>query len=222
MERKSLFFQSLWRRLKTDTDILILRNYEMFPDNLGNDIDCLVPAESRSSIIKICAEISKQNNFSILKIERPNVSLLSIFFIDNLNSTNQLKLDFFSDLSKGWILFAQTKDIFDLKTDYGEYYVPDLTHEAYLLMMKELFMYGRVRSRYIERFSTRYCDIDFEKIYVLSCGLISKSSIKYIKDNYDSILQLKVHPRPTIKNVLRPIKIMNWLFHRVRFLIRHQ
>ena len=220
MNRKSLLFQALWRRLKTEIDILVLRNYERFPDDLGNDIDCLVPAESRANVLQICSEVSQQVNFSILKIEKPNISLMTVFFIDNCHSGDPLKLDFFSDLTKGWISFARSEDVLNKKTEYGEYYVPDLTHEAYLLLMKELFMYGRIRTRYIERFSIRYRDIDFEKVYALSSGLISKSSVKYIKDNYQSICQLRLYPKPTLRNIYRPIKIIHWLVHRVRFLLK--
>ena len=220
MNRKSLLFHALWRRLKTEIDILILRNYERFPDDLGNDIDCLVAAESRANLIQICSEVSQQVNFSILKIETPNISLMTIFFIDNRRSDDPLKLDFFTDLTKGWIKFAKSEDVLNKKTEYGEYFVPDLTHEAYLLLMKELFMYGRIRSRYIEKFSIKYRDIDFEKVYALSSGFISKASVKYIEDNYQSICKLRLHPKPTLRNICRPIKITHWFVHRARFLLK--
>lgn len=219
MNRKSLLFQLLWRRLKAEIDILVLRNYESFPDDLGNDIDCLVPAKSHTNILQICSEVSQKVNFSILKIEKPNINLMTVFFVDNYQSCYSLKLDFFFAQTKGWISYARSKDILDNKTEYCEYYVPDLTHEAYLLLMKELFMYGCIRTRYIKRFSTKYRDIDFEKVYTLSNGLISKSSIKYIEDNYKSIEQLRLFPRPTLRSIFRPIKMMHWLFHRVSYLL---
>jgi hypothetical protein len=220
LKRKSLLFKKLWARLKIEIDILVLRNYEGFPDDLGNDIDCLVPADSRAHILQICSEVSEQINFSIFKIETPSMNLITVFFNDNLHSDDLLKLDFFSGQSKAWVSFARTGDVLNNKIEYGDYYVPELTDEAYLLLMKELFMYGRLRDRYIERFSNKYQKIDFEKVYALSSGLISKNSIKLIEDNYSSICQLRLFPRPTLRNLCRPVTTIVWLVHRIGYLLK--
>ncbi len=217
MNRNSLFFQELWTHLNNKVDILVLRNYEEFPENLGNDIDCLIMKDSIVEIRTICREVSKNFDFRIVKSIQRNNNLLSFYFSDNCNSSDLVKVDFFSELSKGWLSYANTQEVLNKKIKFGEYYVPDLTHEAYLLLMKELFMYGRLRDRYIEKFTTKYNDIDFNEVYRLSRGLITNLSIAKIENEYSNIANLALNPRPTMKNIFQPIMAISWLYYSTRY-----
>jgi len=217
MNRNSLFFQRLWSCLNDKIDILVLRNYEGFPEDLGNDIDCLVMKDSIVEIHAICREVSKEFNFRIVESITRNNSLLSFYFSDNCNPLDVVKVDFFSELSKGWLSYADTQEVLNKKIKFREYYVPNLTHEAYLLLMKELFMYGRLRDRYLEKFSSKYKDIDFNEVYKLSEGLITRLSIKKIENGYDNIANLALKPRPTTKNILQPIVAISWLYYSTRY-----
>jgi len=217
MNRKSLFFQRLWSCLNDNIDILVLRNYEGFPEDLGNDIDCLVMKDSIVEIHVICREVSKKFNFKIVESIERNNSLLSFYFSDNYNPLDIVKVDFFSELSKGWLSYADTQEVLNKKIKFREYYVPNLTHEAYLLLMKELFMYGRLRDRYLGKFASKYKDIDFNEVYKLSEGLITSLSIKKIENGYGSIANLALKPRPTMKNILRPIVAISWLYCSTRY-----
>jgi hypothetical protein len=217
MNRKSLFFQGLWTYLNDEVDILVLRNYEGFPEDLGNDIDCLVMKDSIVEINAICREVSKNFNFRIVESIQRNNNLLSFYFSDNYNPLDIVKVDFFSELSKGWLSYADTQEVLNKKIKFGEYYVPNLTHEAYLLLMKELFMYGRLRARYIEKFTSKYKDIDFNEVYELSGGLITSLSIEKIENGYSNIANLALKPRPTMKNILQPIMAISWLYYSTRY-----
>jgi hypothetical protein len=217
MNRKSLFFQELWIHLRNNIDILVLRNYEEFPKNLGNDIDCLVMKNSIVDVSTICREVSTNFNFRIVKSIQMNNNLLSFYFSDNCNPLDIVKVDFFSGLSKGWLSYADTQEVLNKKIKFREYYVPDLTHEAYLLLMKELWMYGRLRDKYIEKFTSQYKDIDFNEVYKLSGGLITSLSIEKIEDEYSNIANLVLKPRPTMKNILQPIMAINWLYYTTRY-----
>jgi len=217
MNRKSLFFQELWTHLNNKVDILVLRNYEAFPEDLGNDVDCLVMRDSIVEVCAICREVSKNFNFRIVKSIQRNNSLLSFYFLDNCNPFDALKVDFFSELSKGWLSYADTQEVLYKKIKFGEYYVPNLTHEAYLLLMKELCMYGRLRDRYIEKFTSKYKNIDFNEVYRLSRGLVTSLSIEKIENGYSNIATLALKPRPTMKNVLQPIMAISWLYYSIRY-----
>jgi hypothetical protein len=217
MNRKSLFFHELWTHLNNKVNILVLRNYEGFPEDLGNDIDCLVMKNSIVEIHAICKEVSKNFNFRIVKLIQRNNNLLSFYFSDNYNPLDIVKVDFFSELSKGWLSYADTREVLNKKIKFGEYYVPDLTHEAYLLLMKELFMYGRLRDRYIGKFTSKYKDIEFNKVYKLSEGLITNLSIEQIESEYGNIANLELKPRPTIKNIVQPITAISWLYYSIRY-----
>lgn len=217
MNRKSLFFQELWISLNNKIDILVLRNYEGLPEDLGNDIDFLVMKDSINEISAICREASKNLNFRLMKSIQRNNNLLSFYFSDKSNPLDTIKVDFFSELSKGWFSYADTQEVLNKKIKFGEYYVPNLTHEGYLLLMKELFMYGRLRDRYIVKFTSKYKDIDFNEVYKLSGGLINTLSIEKIENEYSNIANLVVKPKPTMKNILQPIMAMNWLYYSIRY-----
>jgi hypothetical protein len=83
--------------------------------------------------------------------------------------------------------------------------------------MKELFMYGRLRDRYIEKFTTKYNDIDFNEVYRLSRGLITNLSIAKIENEYSNIANLALNPRPTMKNIFQPIMAISWLYYSTRY-----
>ena len=56
---------------------------EGFPEDLGNDIDCLVMKDSIVEIHAICREVSKNFNFRIVESIQRNNNLLSFYFSDN-------------------------------------------------------------------------------------------------------------------------------------------
>ena len=217
MNRKSLFFQELWTHLNSKVDILVLRNYEGFPEDLGNDVDCLVMKDSIVEIRNICREVSKNFDFRVIRSIQRNNSLLTFYFSDNYNPLDVVKVDFFSELSKGWMPYADTQEVLNKKIKFGDYYVPNLTHEAYLLLMKELCMYGRLRDRYLGKFTSKYKDINFNEIYKLSKGLITNLSISKIENEYSNIANLALKPRPTMKNILQPIMAISWLYYSIRY-----
>jgi hypothetical protein len=220
MNSKSIFFETLWDSLNSQLDILVLRNYEEFPNNLGNDIDFLVMKESFPIILYICNEISVNSDYKISMLLRHNHCLISIYFENKTDSSDLLKVDFFSQLSKGWMSYANTEYILNNKTKYKKYNVPMLTHEAYLLLMKELLMYGRVRSRYIERFSLKYQNIDFNEIHKLSKGLVKRNSILKIEKYYHHMENFIFRPLPTIKNIFQPFLALEWLYHSIIYRLK--
>jgi len=217
MNVKALFFNELWLALSENIDILVLRNYEGFPQNLGNDVDLLVMDSSILSVLEICENISLNSRFKIVKKIERNNNLMAVYFSNRSNSLDILKVDFFTELSKGWLSYASTKYVLNNKIKYGMYFVPDLTHEAYLLLMKELFMYGRLRSRYVVRFASKYKDINFEEIYNISDGLVAKPSILKIVTHYSDIGNIVLTPRPTIKNVMQLTTAISWLYYTIKY-----
>jgi len=78
-------------------------------------------------------------------------------------------------------------------------------------------MYGRLRDRYIEKFTSKYKDIDFNEVYELSGGLITSLSIEKIENGYSNIANLALKPRPTMKNILQPIMAISWLYYSTRY-----
>ena len=217
MNHKSVFFQELWMQLSNRLDILVLRNYEYFPQNLGNDLDFLVSKDSLSEAVSVCREVADNFNFKLIESIKRNNSLLSVSFAENSNSLDFIKVDFFSGLTKGWFAYANTNEVLNKKITFKEYYVPNLTHEAYLLLMKELFMYGRLRERYFDKFTSKYKNIDFKEVYQLSSGLIRASSIARIENEYTDIHNLVFYPQPTIKNFVQPIKAAQWIYNNSRY-----
>lgn len=219
LDPASVLFQQIWECLRGSVDILILRNYESLPRHWGNDVDFLISKDALFLATSLCAEVAKANGFRIKTAEKPNDSLTTLYLHSDHHNCRELRLDFFTDLSKGWVEYARVEDVLQSKITYGEYYVPCVTHEAYLLLMKELFMYGRLRSRYASTFKEKYCGVDFSVIYALSDGLISRSTIKRLEADYSRIESVSLIPRPTFTNIFRARKMGRWLIGRLRFFI---
>ena len=219
MQGRLEFFDGLWERLNASLNILILRNYEELPHSLGNDIDILISQSDIKRAIEICEEFSINSDFKIHHIEQPNHVLSSILFVSKSenNLSKPLKIDFFTQMTKGWIIYADTRYILENKTDFKSYKVPNLNHEAYLLLMKELFMYKRVRERYFSKFNNKYKNIDLDEFDKVSSNYISKKTILKIKPFLKTIDLLSLMPTPKLNSFFRPLRFFSWLYYSMRY-----
>jgi len=218
INRKSLFFQTLWKNLNQHIDILVLRNYENFPLDLGNDIDFLIRKNSIKKVEEIINDTCNMLEFS-LHNKSKCYGYFGFTISDNLNINNLIKVDFFTTLSKGWMDYAHTEEILSNKIHFKEYFVPLLEHEAYLIFMKEFFMYGYLRDKYHDKFMNKYANVHMDEFYKLSRGLILYSSISSIVDEYHNIHKLKIIVKPTLLNIFKLKIFLKWLILDVKFKI---
>jgi hypothetical protein len=127
-------------------NFVVLRNYENLPNNWRNDIDILIEpiALDKAHEIIINVLLTAKNSLLTESLKRLNYRASRCVCVDR-----ELHIDLYSQLSKGWVSYADTGAILAAQRKYNSLFnIPDPTHELLLIAAKELFSYGKIRSRY--------------------------------------------------------------------------
>jgi thymidylate kinase len=128
-----------------DLPSVYLRNYEMLPNQVGNDVDLLVPMGKRETVAKILADVARVHGWSFLAFS--HFSPLAIYFA-NLETAETLHLDLFDRLEWHFLEFADASKVLKRRRFNGMVYIPAAEDEVYLNMATRLIYQGAIREKH--------------------------------------------------------------------------
>lgn len=213
-------FEQFFRELCSSLDdenisFLVLRNYELLPLSFGNDIDLLVLPIDTNKVKEIIIKVGSENHF-FCKSERQRFNFQSLELYNQFDPKFIIKMDVFSGLTKGWISYMNVDEIFLTKIERECFYVPSLETEIYCLIMKEMYMYGYVRSKYEDYFKKKFKCINLNILKSLLDRHLNRKSSEYIINNLDELYTVKYFPKPKLKLFFSFDNIVKWLYLNIK------
>ena len=122
-----------------------LRNHENLPDEVGNDVDLLVKAGTRSSFSTALTRLAAPLGWR--RIGHGNFSPLAIY-LGNPETGETLHLDLFDRLEWHALEFANPAGVFSRRVWNGQVHVPDPADECYLNLVTRLLYQGQIRTKH--------------------------------------------------------------------------
>lgn len=157
---------------------VILRNYEGLPETWGNDVDILIHPSDLPAAREIALGILRRSlHFPAARMmERLN------FWSVNLPCTDRaLVIDFTSAMTRRWFIYADTEVIFAARRRAQPLFcIPDPLHELLLIAAKELFAYGRIRSRYHRRLAGHEAKASLAAALKLFSGRLTEKGCRLV------------------------------------------
>jgi len=121
-------------------------------------------------------------------------------------------MDIFSGVTKGWVSYMEVDEILLTKTKRDCFYIPSLEVEIYCLIMKEMYMYGYVRSKYKKYFKEKLKSIDLNIIKSLLDKYLKRNSSEFILTNLNELYEVKHFPKPKLKLIFSFNNMVKWFY----------
>lgn len=128
-----------------------LRNHEYLPDDIGNDVDLLIPEGLTSKATDIITKKAKQYGWRVIR--KIQFSPLSIFLTTN-DSDLFIHIDLFERLEWHFIEYAKASKIIKRRLWNGQVHIPYPADELYLNISTRLLYQGIIRDKH--RIQTRF------------------------------------------------------------------
>lgn len=122
-----------------------LRNHEKLPDEVGNDVDLLVPASMRSAAAAILGQVARDHGWS--ELDRGHFGPLAVYFAD-LASAETLHVDLFDRLEWHFLEFADATLVLGRRRFNGIVHIPAEEDEIYLNLATRLIYQGNIREKH--------------------------------------------------------------------------
>lgn len=153
---EKLFLTTFLDYLNGNFEYCILRNYEKYPQKIGNDIDILIKSANIDNIINKLKKYFKQNGL-LYKIKTKNKTFLSIicFYESKENTIESVQLDIWTKLLWRGIEWIDVDYVLNKKIKYKDFYVPCNGCEAAITTFKELVANGIVKEKYYESLTNK-------------------------------------------------------------------
>lgn len=130
---------------KQGVSSVYLRNHENLPDDVGNDVDLLIPAGKRGAVARILADVANQHGWSYLGCG--HFSPLAVYFA-NPETTETLHLDLFDRIEWHFIEFAFASQVLARRRFNGMVHIPAAEDEIYLNLATRLIYQGKIREKH--------------------------------------------------------------------------
>lgn len=145
LSREQLALQLIDVLNRSGFPYIYLRNHEALPDDIGNDVDLLVPRNRRNEAATLLSSDLDGTGWHLFhEIEFGPISL----HFTNTDSSSFLHVDLFDRLEWHWIPFAETVEIFSRKIWNGLVFHPLPEDEVFLNVMTRLGYAGIVRDKH--------------------------------------------------------------------------
>ena len=200
------------RALMQEVPFVILRNYEDLPLLWKNDVDLLIRPSDLVRSSEICLRVAnaEAKDCAISVLTRFHLRSILVACSDRL-----LRIDLFTAMSKGWIIYADTDKILAARSRRHELFcIPDPYHELLLIAAKELFAYGYIRPRYHSKLTCHDWARSQESSRMLFDQHLTDSGCLLIAK---ALINPEVKGRPGVLpgSLLRPAAIFSWMLQRL-------
>lgn len=128
-----------------------LRNFENLPDDVGNDVDLLVPAGMRTRAAEMIA--SSLNGTGWFLIRQVEFGPLSLFFVND--ALDQfMHIDLFDRIEWHWLEYANAPQLIERRQWNGMIHHPSIEDEIVINILTRLFYAGAVREKHQQQAAT--------------------------------------------------------------------
>ena len=127
---------------------VVLRNYDQLPQEVGNDIDLLVPSTDLNKFSQILFEIANKNCWYLHKFENRYGFRKFIF---SLNDSNTIIWDVLGPISWKGLKWVDSEFILDHRRLNNGFFIPSYGGEAAILVLKDILQHGKLKIKYLSR-----------------------------------------------------------------------
>lgn len=144
-----LFLTTFLSYLNDNFKYCVLRNYEEYPEKIGNDIDILVRDVSIDNVLNKL-EIFFNENELLYKIKTKTKTFLSVicFYESDRNTIESIQIDIWIKLKWRGIDWIDTDYVLKSIVKYKEFFIPCEGCEVAITVFKELVSNGVVKEKY--------------------------------------------------------------------------
>lgn len=122
-----------------------LRNYEKLPNEVGNDVDLLVPRGEREAVADLFREFAEELGWK--ELGRSLFGPLAQYFF-HAESAETLHIDLFDRLEWHCLEIADAGAVLERRRWNGQVHVPDEADEVYLNILTRLIYQGTIREKH--------------------------------------------------------------------------
>lgn len=195
----------------------VLRNYERLPFDWGNDIDILIHPKDIAATTELVRRAFRLEVPGARYRQMARWNFIS-YLIEDFE--RPLQIDFYTSLTKAWIVYADSDAVLSRtqRTPAG-IRIPDPRDELELIAAKELFSYGRLRTKYHATFLVRGKQLSGPEGAIFA-GRLTPASIALIQRLLkDPVSRGRLWPTST--TILAPGCLLNWLRKRTNDFVEH-
>lgn len=150
---------------------MYLRNYENLPQEVGNDVDLLVPAGmQRECAEQICKAASP---LGWHKTHEMYFSPLALYLANTITGET-LHFDLFDRIEWHFLEFADVEILFSRRQWNGIVNIPSVQDEIYLNLMTRLIYQGTIRDKHRKQTLQNLSGLNMEKIEKAFCDHLGK------------------------------------------------
>jgi hypothetical protein len=172
---------------KEKIDYIVLRNYEGLPEkNSSKDVDILIDENNINLAHNLLLRIAEKLEYNF--IWKNKLDYLSgyafVKVIDNI--VYSVKIDLFYNLKWRGLYYIDNKIIFDKKELYNSLYVPNKSHESFIMILYYVLYAKNIKKKYFNNIFLYKNDVkNFNEISILTLGRNLADSIVSSLDKKD-------------------------------------
>lgn len=131
---------------KKNIKYCLLRNYELLPQDVGNDLDLLIQGKDTQKFQKCVFAVAHTLNWKLLRVTHSSGHSVSCLF--NPDTEKSITIDQWSSFNYKGIIWADGKKILDRRVKFNNFFIPQKSDEVATLLIKDLIQNGAVREKY--------------------------------------------------------------------------
>ena len=129
---------------QNEIPVVYLRNYQSLPNDIGNDVDLLIPAGKRQKAATLIKQYLADTEWRV--VQQIEFSPLSLF-LAHQDFTKFIHIDLFDRIEWHWLEYADAESIIREREWNGIIYHPSKHHEVIINFMTRLIYQGIVREK---------------------------------------------------------------------------
>ena len=130
---------------KSGITTVYLRNYEMLPSDVGNDVDLLIPKGARHNAFKTILSVLDGTGWNFFRMVE--FGPLSVFLVKD-DGSELIHLDLFDRMEWHCLEYANSASIISNREWNGLVYKPCLADEVFLNIVTRLIYAGSIRDKH--------------------------------------------------------------------------
>lgn len=151
---------------RNNIDYVVLRNYEELPEsNSSKDVDILIDEHNIEFANSILLHVASQLKYHLIWENKLDYLSGYAFGRQTNNTIETIKIDLFCGLKWRGLNYIDTNIIFNTKEKYHSLYVPNKSHEAFIMILYYILYAKNIKSKYFDNIYSCQNDIEnFKKI----------------------------------------------------------
>jgi len=137
------FFHSLMQR---NVMYCVLRNYELLPENIENDIDMLVLPEHKAVFESCIMDSAKATGWTLLM--RPIRHGYTAYWFQSDISGDYVHFDAWTKIAWKGLRWANEAEVLSRRVRRDQFYIPCASDEACISLIKDLIQVGIIKGKY--------------------------------------------------------------------------